>query len=710
MRFLTKWFTHSLFVALWMATIVPAQESTGPTVHTVDTLTVHALRTPATLGSIPYSVNQIDVGDVVRLEPGLSLTEALSTVPGLLVVERNNLSQGDRIAIRGIGARASFGVRGLRVLVDGIPLTMADGQSQLGVIDLSQLASIDVVRGPASALYGNAAGGVLHLQSAPIETDAVQIGTLIGSDELQQIRLQADVVRKNDQVHIGASHTDYGGFREHAYSRQRTFQARWQRQMTEWRVGVTGHFYDAPWLYNPSSLNRAGAEDAPSGARFFVRQQGAAKQVRHAQLGFRLARTTSTDGGLEIAGHVVGRSLANPIPGRIIDLDRTAAGLRIVGYRRWRADWQTTAGIEFESQSDRREEFGNEGLDDDDIDRFRDDTIFDRILTGDRQLKQDEQAVGIGLFTLTRWHPTPTLTLSAGARVDRHAFDVEDKLLTNGDDSGDRNLVQWSPTFGATYTPSRQFTLFANLATAYLTPTTVELGNRSDGRGGFNPDLDPEHYRSVEAGVRFIWLGARLDGEIAVYQLDLEDMLLPFQNAGSDEVFYRNASEARNRGAEMHLHWQPRASVSMNASLNVIDFVFTDHTVNVHGERVSVDGNEVPAVPPRTAAFISTWFPTQQSSLKATVRHQGRMFGDDLNGGDTGGGSRNDHINSAYTVGDLRGSISRPVDPWEVEVFLGIDNVFDEAYNGSVVPNAFGDRYFEPAPGRTVFGGVRLRR
>jgi iron complex outermembrane recepter protein len=687
-------------------------------VYVVDTLTVQALRTPTTLGSIPYSVNQIDVSQIVQLEPGLSLTEALASVPGVMVAERNNLSQGDRIAVRGIGARASFGVRGLRVLVDGIPLTMADGQSQLGVIDLSQMASIDVIRGPASALYGNAAGGVLHLRSRQVVKDALQISSFTGSDGLRQIRMGVDILHEGDQFQLGASHTDFNGDRQHAYSRQRTLQASWQRLTDVLELGITGHLYDAPWLYNPSSLDRDAADQNPKGVRFFVRQQGAAKQVRHAQLGARLGWRISTASHLQIAGHVVSRSLANPIPGRIIDLDRKAFGLRVVAHHRWQAAWETTLGVEVESQSDQRLEFANEGLDDDDIDRFIDDRIFDRISVGQQQIGQDESAVGVGLFMLTQWHPATAWTVSAGARVDRHGFDVDDNLeiveegvIIDGDDSGDENLLQWSPTLGVTYTPSPRLTLFANFSTAYLTPTTVELGNRADGVGGFNPDLDPEHYDSVEAGVRWGWPRHHIDGELAIYQLDLDDMLVPFQSVDSDETFYRNASAARNRGAEVHLGWQPLRALSLDGSVSIVDFVFTNHTVTVGGERVSVEGNQVPAVPPWSANLITSWRPSTRTQLRFTIRHQDRMFGNDLNGPSPGSTDlRHAYFNEAFTVVDLRVSVDWTFGVWDAKSIIGIDNILDTDYNGSVVPNAFGNRFFEPAPGRTFMAGMQLRR
>lgn len=680
--------------------------------YRADTLTVEALRAPASLDAVPFSVNRRDLTPIVRGETGLSLAPALDQVPGVMVAERHNLSQGDRLVVRGIGARASFGVRGVRLLVDGIPLTMADGQSQLGVVDLAQMASVEVIRGPAAALYGNAAGGVLQLQSAPVTASGAEVSAFVGSDGLFRLRARAEVAGARDQVQIGLSRTDHDGARQHADSRQQTAQLRWVRTLSEsLQLAVTSHAYDAPWLYNPSSLDRTTADADPGSARFFVRQQGAAKQVRHAQLGASLRWQLSdvTDG--ELAIHGVSRTLDNPIPGRLIDLDRTAAGLRVVGRHAWSDAWETTAGLEWEHQSDTRREFVNEGLPDGELDRYDDDTVFDRIVAGEQQLDQEESATGAGLFAMTRWSPAPAWTISAGLRMDRHAFEATDRFLVDGDDSGDRSLTQWSPTAGVAYSPSRRLTLYANIATAYLTPTTVELGNRADGRGGFNADLDPEHYRSVEGGARFLWVPGRLDGEVAVYQLDLQDMLLPFGIAGSDEVFYRNASAARNRGAELLVTWTPRSAWEATASLSVNDFVFADHVVESGGEAVRVDGNEVPGVPPFTATARVSWRPTRDARLSATVRHTARMFGNDLNGPPPGSDTpQRDFESPAATLVGLRGSLGRDLGGWGAELFLGVDNLLGQEDAYSIVPNAFGNRFFEPAPGRTWFGGVTVSR
>lgn len=691
----------SLVVGAWLGA-AGAQSASDAPHYAVDTLVVEALRAPATLGTVPYSVSRFDVTAPARADPGLSLQEALAPVPGLLVARRHNLSQGDRLVLRGIGARASFGVRGVRILLDDIPLTLADGQAQPGVVDLARVDEVEVLSGPAAALYGNAAGGVIRLRAHAPEGPRRQAAVLVGSDGLRQVRVGAEHVGADAWLSWGASHTDLEGDRAHANARQRTLGAIARRRLADdWEVRAVAHLYDAPYLLNPSSLDRAAADADPQQTRFFVRQQGSAKQVRHGQLGLQLARTGAAGADSRIAAYAVDRTLLNPIPGRVVELDRLAWGLRLDHRQPLRPGLEAAVGLEWEAQRDERDEFANAGLADADVDRFDDDRLFAHVVYGDRLIAQDERASGLGLFALARWRrPAERLQVTAGVRVDRQRFAADDRLLADGDDSGSRTLAEWSPTLGVVWAPHPWLAIWANAATAFLTPTTVELGNRADGRGGFNPDLEPEHYRSGEVGLRGLWPGAALEGEVALYRLQLDDMLVPFQLAGGDEVYYRNASRARNLGTEARLAWHPTAQLDVDASATALDFTFAGGDLS---------GNQVPGMPPRVARAALTWRPASPVMARLALRHESDMYANDGNGpAPDSSAPRSAFVRDAFTTLDLRASLRRHRGAWETEIFAGLDNLFAADFSGSVVPNAAGNRFFEPAPGRTVYVGLRL--
>ncbi len=684
--------------------------------YIADTLLVEAVRIPTNLRSEAFSISHLQVGELSWTDAGLSFEGILATVPGVYIANRHNLSQGDRVSIRGVGSQASFGVRGVRVLLDGIPLTMPDGQTQLGMVDLSLIDRVEILRGPSAVLYGNAAGGVVRLRSVRSTHRRGRTGLVVGSHGLRQLRLSGSHVDGPLSLQFGASQTDLDGYRQHSNARQRTLSMIGRRNLGE-SATLTAvlHLLDAPYLLNPSSLDRSTADDDPESARFFVRQQGAGKRVRHDQLGLGVEWQRTGVERLQFEIHGVRRSLLNPIPGEIIDLDRVAGGAQL-SYGR-ESQWamgrlSLLAGADWESQRDKRKEFDNDGLTDEDIDRFDDARTFDRIRYGELLLRQTERIGGIGAFVRARFWPRPAWSITAGARLDRHSFDVEDRLVVDGDDSGERALNQLSPVFGVLYRPTGLIDLFANYSTAFQTPTAVELGNRADGRGGFNPDLEPEHLRSMELGLRALWPERRLEGDLALYRLDFEDLLIPFQQKGGDAVFYRNAGKARNLGAEARVVLNPRGDLQLDVASTWSNFEFTDYLLPTDEGAVQLRHHDVPGVP-----ALAVQARLSYRSLNAGIfghllaRRRSQTFTSDLNGPKPGDdGPPRAFVNDGYTTLDGLAGLRRLLGGWEIEGSIGVENLLDELYSGSIVPNAFGNRFFEPAPGRTWRLGLSLSR
>ena len=662
-----------------------------------DTLVVTATRSERPILDIPYAVDVVSVRETG--ETGLTLEHILQHVPGLIVDNRNNLSQGDRISIRGIGARASFGVRGIRVVLDDIPLTMPDGQSQLNNVDAGMLSQIEVLRGPSSTLYGNASGGVILMRAKIADRFQIVPSVQMGSHGFRRGQVFVSGQKERHGFALGVHHFVSEGFRENADAKTTGLMANTSHRMSEF-VTLHGvlHFVDSPYLLNPSSLNKATADSLPQSARFFVKSQGAGKSVQQVQGGvsMRFAKDR-TRGTLSVYG--VKRTLFNPIPGRMIDLDRKAWGLRSVVQKEW-THAELLAGLDVEAQRDLRMEFDNEGLPNGDVGTVSASEVLKRVRRGVLQQDQHERVTGVGGFVQSVWKPNARWRIMMGSRYDRYVFGVTDRFLSDGvNHSGERVMRQMSPAVGVTFRPLLTTTLYANVGTAFQTPTTSELGNRPTGAGGFNLELQPEKTKAFEVGVKGMSSAGHIRYGVAIFGMFMRDMLFSFQIPDSEEIFYQNIINARNAGVEAHVQWYLNDDVYLRVTYTGQNFRF----------RESFMGGYVPGIPNHRVMGQLRYEMAVGIFLESNVRFIGESFTTNVNGVPQGPErSRLDFVNERYAVADIKAGLNRSVGSLGIGIFLDIQNIFNTRYNGSIVPNAFGERFFEPAPGRIIFGGLNI--
>lgn len=676
--------------AVLLAAALPtaAQETPPDTApRGVGDLTVTVTRTPVDLRRASHAVSVVDARRATARERRTSLAEVLHTVPGVQVSDRRNFSLGDRVVMRGVGSRAQFGVRGIKVIVDGVPLTLPDGQTTLTNLDLGSAARVEVLRGPASALYGNAGGGVLRVTSggfadAPLAPTA---RLTAGQDGFRTQELGASGRAGGWDWLLHARHLETDGWRRHAAAE--TWRA---NLVARKRLGERGELravlnaFDMPFGENPSTLPRERALEEPRAARDFIVAQGAGESASQLQAGATLR--TPLGGGLDLraSAWAAGRDLRNPIPGRIIDLERLTGGARVEvdggPDRTPGVAW--TAGLDAEVQRDDRRESENLGVGAD----------GGRAEAGAVLLDQRETVAYAAPFLRVRARPSTALSLTGALRLDAYRFEADDRRLADGDDSGRREMAQISPSLGLAWTPREGTTLYANLATAFETPTTSELSNRPDGRAGFHPELDPQETRSLEAGVRLSLPGS-VRVEAALYDAAVDRALVPREGPGG-QVFFRNAGRLSRRGAELSTAWRPAPRWEAVLAYALQDYRF-DRFRTADGD---FSGNDEPGVPGhRVDASLTGTLPgALRLEVDATWVDAFPV----------------DDANTAFDVSrrtvDLRLGREAAAGGWRLRPFLGIDNVLDERYNASVVPNAFGGNYFEPAPGRRVYGGLEV--
>ena len=638
-------------------------------------VTVTVLRTPIPIARAPYAVSVVEASGASASRPGLALDEALRAVPGVQVDNRYNYALGERISIRGFGARAQFGVRGVRVFVDGVPATFPDGQTSLSHLDLGYLSRAEVIRGPASALYGGGAGGVLQLETRiPLPGQRMREATILaGSHDL--LRASAAVGEASDKgtYLVRLSHQGYGGARAYSDARSLRFHAvaRYRIGSADLAVTATGVDYEAE---NPGSLSAALLEEDRTQAYGNNVAQQTGEEGRQAQLGATL-RLPGGPGEAELTAYGITRSVVNPIPVSIIDLDRNVLGARAV-YRISGARWTAAFGGELSAQRDDRLNFGN-----------------DEGTRGARSLDQQESVDDVALFGQSSFRPLQALTILGGLRFDRYRFSADDRLVqgTDPDDSGSIRMAELSPSIGATITLDPRLSLYGNVATAFETPTTTELANRPEGAGGFNPDLRPQETVAYELGAKGRAASARY--ELSAYTADVTNALIPFEVEGApDRQFFRNAGSARHRGLEAALGLERAERFRARLAYTWTDARFREYEVDA----TRYDGHRIPGVAPHRVEGVLELF-AGRSFAAIESRHSSRTPVDDANSTES----------PSYFVTDLRlGWSGLEFGDLRLEPVVGVQNVLAAEYNSSVVVNAFGGRYFEPAPGRTFHVGV----
>ena len=675
---------------------VVAQSLPGVTV-TVAGETQQLVRTP-------WAVGVVGSRELQRAQPTLGLDEALATIPGVFVGNRFNLALDQRVAIRGFGSRANFGVRGVVVLLDGIPQTLADGQSQLTNVEIGALSRAEVLRGSASSLYGNGAGGVLafttDMRAATPFGGSVRVEG--GSDGL--LKWQGRAAARSGRLAgvLNLSRMTWDGFRPHNEAEVRQLNAGVDYALDPSTVAqLRLNVADVPSALNPGALTaQEFAADPDQAARNNI-LRGADKVVRQNQLSLRVNREPADGWRWDASVFGLTRDLRNaiaaappgpfvPSAGTYIVIDRAAAGARLAGGRQLggRSAPTLTAGVQWQWMRDDRQNFRDTG--------GRPTMPTDTLL-----LDQRETVWSVGPFAQLGWSPTARLLLSAGARHDRVHFAADDRFVSDGNDGGSRTLPAWSGHAGASWLVSDGLVPYVNVSTSFETPTTVELQGRADGGGGFSDELGPQRAITTELGARGTMLDGRITYSAAAFRTRVRDAIVQYAEV-SGRAYYRNAGRTANDGVELGLDLQPVPWLGVNAAYTYAHYRFEEYRI-VDGTTTTVlDGNVIPGVPEHFLRVGLRTRPLPSLTVDADQTVSSSVFADDANTLRVEGwGAGITRLRAAWD-GHLAGVSLQP--------FAGVENLFDHRYVSTVVVNGFGGRVREPGPGRTWYVGMAVGR
>ncbi len=699
------------FTALSAPHDVAAQDAGLPT-STLSPVVVTATRTSRSPFDVAASIDRID-GDDVRLDRArINLSESLGGVPGLVARDRQNYAQDVQISVRGFGARASFGVRGVRLYVDGIPATLPDGQGQISNVELSSVDRIEVLRGPFSALYGNSSGGVLQVFTEEGRgTPRVEAGASTGSDASRRIGLRAVGGLRGDGgapafgYAVSASRFTTDGYRDHSAAERSignvklTFDGDRAGKLT-----LIANRVVVPEAEDPLGLTRAQFEADPRGVDPAALKFDTRKSFDQTQAGLTYER--AFDGGHALRALVyAGRRSAEqfqsiPVavqagllhPGGVIALDRDYAGADVRW--RWRGEVATTplsvvAGLSWDALREHREGYTN----------------FSGSELGVRgELRRDERnrVSNLDPYVQLAWMPAPGWTVDAGVRRSRVRFVSSDAYVAgpNPDDSGRVAYSATLPVLGVMVAASDDVHPYATIGRGFETPTLNELAYRPGGGTGLNLALKASRSTSVEAGVK-TRIASVGDLNAAVFQTDTDDEIVTQTNVGGRST-YRNAGATRRRGLEVSWTRTAFGAARADVAYTLLDARYRDAFVTCSASPCTTPtlaipaGNRLPGIA-RTTWFASlAWRPATGLRGGVELRASSRVWVDDANSDAASG-----HAIAAATAG-----YGASVGAWRLDAFARADNLFARRIAGSVIVNEGNRRFFEPAPGRTWLLGA----
>ncbi len=653
----------------------------------------------------PYAISVVGRDELRSGGPLINLSESLARVPGLVVANRSNYAQDLQISSRGFGARAGFGVRGIRLLADGIPASGPDGQGQVSQFDLAGAERVEVLRGPFSVLYGNSSGGVISLVSAPVRRSELEGGIDLGSFGLRQLRASvAAPLAGGFSIRAAVSSMSIDGFRPRSAAQRNLGNLRlaWQGELDS--VTFTAGAWRQP-AQDPLGLSRAQfnadpLQTTPEAARFDVRktssqdQWGASWKHRFADGALRDVQLVAYGGRRSVTQWLaIPAATQTPVShgGGVIDFDRRFSGSE--ARVRWAWDGiDVLAGAAFDTQTDARRGFEN----------FTGSGAA-QVLGVTGRLRRDEsnRARSADAFAQGEFMLGAGLTASAGVRSGRVKLTAEDAFLANGNDSGALNYSYTNPVLGLRWQPAPGWQLHASAARGYESPTLGELAYRSDVAGGLNTALRAQTSHQLELGGK--WRRGAMEADVAVFQARTQDEIGVASNAGGRASF-QNVGHTLRRGVEVSGAWLPPSGLRARVALTALHATYQDRFFTCAGLPCNTPSLPVPAGKrvagaQRASAFAEAGWRSTGSELAAEVRGAGRVAVNDAN----------TDFAAGHAVAALRYSrtLVAQADA-RVELLLRVDNLFDRRYAGSVIVNDANGRYFETGAPRAGLVALRI--
>lgn len=652
-------------------------------VHSADvdeTVVVTATQSETPWLTTAASIDRVSVENTLpsmKIDAG----DALAGVAGIQADSRYNYAQDTRLVVRGFGSRAAFGVRGLQLNVDGIPLSMPDGQAQTSSIFLDSIDSLEVLRGPLATLYGNSGGGVVEWFSRKPTETALEWGGQFSENDTQRYNVNAQWATNTNQLQILASDFQTDGPRRHNSAERQQQAIRWYHQWDEQnRFVIRYDNNDAPLLQDPSALTPEDWREDPTQTVQRAVDFNTRKDIHHRQGSFSWFHERDNGEGLlslwqgdrDIEQFLPFAGDGNTSSGAVIDVSRQFEG----AHARWRqrgVNWSATVGAQLERQQDHRFGYVNNNGE-----------------KGDLRRNEFNWIENASAYLRFQWQLSEELSATGGVRYSDINYEVEDYFteLDNSDDSGSSDFSETTAAVSVTWQFLPTSATYLSIGQGFETPTLTELAYRNQG-SGLNRELGPSTNDQWEWGIKhqlphdwrlhFAFFGIKSEDEILVDQ------------SNDGRTTYRNASETSREGAELSINGALTQQLDLLLSYSYIDATF---------DNGPLQGNQLPGVAKSQGYLRLNWQPTEQWLVQLAGQYRNETPVNDAN----------DTFAPSYTTWDIAVSRDWQWVKSELDVWARVDNITDKDYVGAVVVNQQYRRYFEPAVGRQASVGISWRR
>ncbi|BDB69764.1 TonB-dependent receptor family protein [Comamonas thiooxydans] len=681
------------------------QAAAQPELPQLSEVTVRSTLQESALEQTPASVTVLDGERMRERNLQVNLSESLSAAPGLQLQNRQNYAQDLQLSIRGFGARSTFGVRGIQIYVDGIPSTMPDGQGQTNNIDIASLERVEVLRGPYSALYGNASGGVINAYTERGEgAPSVESSFALGSDGQKRLGLKAKGETNGIGYVLSASRFLTDGYRPQSAADKNLFNARIDVKPDEYsQLTLVANHVDIDakdpggiepekWVLNPKEV---------SGNAIKMNSR---KSVKQTQAGLTYERQLDGGQALRLMAYAGQREMMQfqsilpnfqaGLKGGVIGLKRDYGGIDA----RWSGKYDLAsgslgliAGLAANTVREDRQGYKN---------------FVGNQLGVVGELVRDERntLTSIDPYLQASWAFAPRWKLDAGLRWSNVQFQSRDHFLADKNDSGNAGFHKLLPVVSLQHELNQDINIYASLGRGMETPTFNEISYRPGPNPppGLNFGLKPAVSTSAELGIkqRFNVAGLRGDWSAALFQTSTDDEIVVASN-DNGRTSYQNAGKTRRRGMELSTSTWLMPQLRLNGALTLLDASLRSGYCDSKGQDCTPAGKRIAGTARHLGYLGLEWLPATDWRVGLDWRHVGRIAADD----------KNQVYAPSYNVASLSVGYTKRLGAWKLSAFARVDNLTDKNYVGSVIVNEATKpegRYYEPAPGRQWMAGTSL--